>query len=159
MTVASSEPLASQPHPQPHAADAQAVNPARRYFGFALKCVVTLGTLYWVVCAVSVEQLAKIIVNADWRWLLLALSIFWMAQGVSALRYVYITRTLNCPVPYRLSIRLHFIGLWFNQVFPTGLGGDVVKVLMLKPLIGAGKAFRTTVLDRASGMIFLLASV
>ncbi len=157
MTVASSEPLAHQP--AAHAANARTTNPTRRYLGFALKSVVTLATLYWVARSVSVEQLAQSLVTADWKWLLLALGIFWMAQFISALRYVYISRTLNCPVPFRLSIRLHFIGLWFNQVFPTGLGGDVVKILMLKPLIGAGKAFRTTILDRASGMIFLLASV
>jgi uncharacterized protein (TIRG00374 family) len=131
----------------------------RRRLMMLLKIAVSAATLYFVVHSLALEDVIRIIGGVNLWWMALALVVFWLAQLVSSLRYYFITRTLRSPVSYAFSVRLHFIGLWFNQVFPTSLGGDVVKVMLLRPVIGLGPAFRTTILDRLSGFIFLLFSI
>jgi len=131
--------------------------PARLWL--LVKVVVSAGSLYVVARSLSFDELGALLRGVEIRWLALALIIFWLAQFASALRYWYVARALERPVSYNLSVRLHFIGLWFNQVFPTSLGGDLVKILLVKSHIGLNYAFRTTVLERAAGLIFLFASV
>jgi glycosyltransferase 2 family protein len=141
------------------AAVARAFARIRPYKGTALRIVVSFVTLFVVVKSVSLDKIISMMARADLKWMALALVIFWLAQLASAQRFSYIARTLGSPISFGLSARLHFIGLWFNQVFPSNVGGDVVKVLMLRPTMGLSLAFRTTILDRGSGLIFLLASI
>src|SRR5262249_22092183 len=128
-------------------------------FWLLVKIAVSAGSLYVVARSLSFAELGTLLRGVEIRWLALALMIFWLAQFASALRYWYVARALGRPVSYDLSMRLHFIGLWFNQVFPTSLGGDLVKILLVKSHIGLNYAFRTTILERAAGLIFLFASV
>jgi glycosyltransferase 2 family protein len=92
-------------------------------------------------------------------WIALALAIFLIAQVISSLRWVYVARTLGGALSLSRAVEAHFVGLWFNQVFPTSLGGDVVKVAMVKRELGLSLAIRSAILDRVSGLVFLLVSV
>lgn len=89
----------------------------------------------------------------------LALILFWIAQIASSKRCVYIAEALGGKLRLSISIRAHFVGLWFNQVLPSSLGGDVVKLGILTKPIGASLALRACILDRASGFIFLLGAL
>lgn len=124
-----------------------------------LKLVVTVATCALVASAVSLSDLFGYLAGVDWLWLVIALLVFELAQLVSALRCVYVARALGGQLPWKRSLRAHFVGLWFNQVLPTGLGGDVVKAAILKRDLGLGLAVRTTALDRVSGLVVLLLSV
>lgn len=124
-----------------------------------LRLAVSVITLFVVLRTVSFEAVMHMIYGSDLKWMGLALVIFWLAQLASAQRFFFIARALGSPVTFWFSARLHFIGLWFNQVFPSSIGGDFVKILMLRPRLGLSLAFRTTVLDRGSGLLFLLASI
>jgi uncharacterized membrane protein YbhN (UPF0104 family) len=131
----------------------------RRYLLFVAKVAISILTLGIVVREVSVERVSAAWANIDLSWLLIALVIFWIAQVFSSLRAVFIARTLGGSLSLAASLRAHFIGLWFNQVFPTSLGGDVVKGAVLSRGLGVGLAARTTILDRVSGFLFLLGSI
>ena len=130
-----------------------------RWLLLALKLAVSLGTFAIVASALSFGDLFAYVADVDWIWLGAALVIFELAQLVSALRCVYVARALGGQLPWGRSLRAHFVGLWFNQVLPTGLGGDVVKVALLKRNLGLGLAVRTTALDRVSGLVLLMVSV
>lgn len=130
-----------------------------RWLVLALKLAVSLGTFAIVASALSFGDLVANVAELDWIWLGAALVVFELAQLVSALRCVYVARALGGKLPWIRSLRAHFIGLWFNQVLPTGLGGDVVKATLLKRDLGLGLAVRATALDRVSGLVLLLMSV
>ncbi len=124
-----------------------------------LKGVVSIGSLFFVIRSVDWESLIKVLTHVQMFWIVLALLIFWGAQVVSALRCVYIARVLGGSIPLATSLRAHFIGLWFNQMLPTSLGGDVIKVAILKKSLGFSIALRSAILDRLSGFIFLLLAI
>jgi len=75
---------------------------------------------------------------------------------VSAVRFAYIARELGGQLSVHRALRVHFIGLWLNQVLPTGLGGDVVKAVLVRHELGGSIAIRSVILDRLSGLIILL---
>ena len=57
------------------------------------------------------------------------------------------------------SIRVHFAGPRFNQVLPTGSGGDFIKMAILQKTLGLSVAVRSAILDRLSGFMFLLVAL
>ena len=132
---------------------------ADRRVVLALKLAVSVGTLAIVAGAMSIGDLVAYVAGVEWIWLGAALVVFELAQLVSALRCVYVARALGGALTWGRSLRAHFVGLWFNQVLPTGLGGDVVKVALLRRDLGLGLAVRATALDRVSGLVLLMVSV
>jgi uncharacterized membrane protein YbhN (UPF0104 family) len=62
------------------------------------------------------------------------------------------------PSPGLVSlIKIVFVGLFFNQVLPTGVGGDAVRAWRLRKLgTGLGDAVRSILLDRACGYLVLV---
>jgi uncharacterized membrane protein YbhN (UPF0104 family) len=124
-----------------------------------LKGSVSLGSLTYIALIVDWATIGYTLMQAKVLWLLMAYLIFLAAQGVSSLRCVYIARTLGGNLDFSTSLRAHFVGLWFNQVLPTSLGGDVLKVFLLKRTLGLGMAVRSALLDRLSGFAFVLVAI
>jgi hypothetical protein len=94
--------------------------------------------------------------HAQYSIIIFALVVFWLAQIFSALRCVYVARVIGGTLDLSTSLRAHFVGLWFNQVMPTSLGGDVIKIALLRRPLGLSIAFQSAILDRVSGLLFLL---
>lgn len=124
-----------------------------------LKTSVSLGSLFLVVRSIDWREMGKVLLHAQFEWAALALLIFFAAQIFSSLRCVYIARALGGTINLSTSLHAHFIGLWFNQVLPTSLGGDVIKIAMLKEPLGLSIALRSAILDRLSGLMFLLLAI
>lgn len=125
----------------------------------AVKIIVSSACVAVLYHHIDLERFSQLLATMHWPWIVLALIIFWAAQCVSALRYRMIVHTLGAGLDYRTSLRAHFIGLWFNQVLPTSLGGDVVKMSLLQKHIGLGVAVRAGILDRLSGLVFVMAAI
>jgi uncharacterized membrane protein YbhN (UPF0104 family) len=124
-----------------------------------LKIGVTASCLWLLVHSVDIPQLLALLQRVQIGWVMLAVVVFWLAQLASSLRCAYIARELGGKLDFSTSLRAHFVGLWFNQVLPTSLGGDVVKMAILQQRLGLGLAVRAGVLDRVSGLIFLMMTV
>lgn len=120
------------------------------------KPLTSLAVLTILWNKIDVDDVMVSIRNAQTGPLFLALIIFLSAQVVSSQRYIFVMRALNRRIPFFLSLRVQFIGLWFSQLLPSGVGGDLVKVLMLKSHVGLSRAIRGTLLDRVSGLLFLM---
>lgn len=125
----------------------------------AIKVVVSLLSLYFVLRAADWPAVTETLGDIHPGIVLVALAVFWLAQIVSSLRFVYIAGELGGSLTLPMSLNAHFVGLWFNQVLPTGLGGDVLKVAVLRPAIGLGVAVKSALLDRFSGLFILMLAV
>lgn len=112
-----------------------------------------------LLAKIDIEESFRTIGDADFVPLATAFIIFILAQIISAQRFVYAMRTLRRFVPLNLSIKVHFIGLWFNQLLPSGVGGDIFKVILMKNHVGLSRATRGALLDRISGLVMLMLSI
>lgn len=123
------------------------------------KMLITLASIGIVAYYVDLDEVAAIISGINLVWAALALLVFWIAQIIASYRFVYIAKALGCTLQLLESIKVHFIALWFNQVLPTSIGGDIVKIGLLKNPLGFGVAVRITLLDRFSGLFILVLAI
>jgi uncharacterized protein (TIRG00374 family) len=89
---------------------------------------------------------------------LLALGVYALTQAVSALRWRLMARPLGFREPLGRYLSYYYIGMFFNLVLPTSVGGDVVRAWYLDGKSGRRlAAFVSVFADRVSGVVVLLA--
>ncbi len=76
---------------------------------------------------------------------------------VRGARWRSLIRALGHQASLRRCTDLFLMGTFFNQLLPTGFGGDVVRSLLLgREGLGSARAASTVVVDRAIGVMMLL---
>ncbi len=124
-----------------------------------VKLAVSAAILTFIASKVDLGDIGRRIMDLDPLIVAGAFAVYFAGQIASSARFVYVLATLRRRLALLSSLRVHYIGLWFNQVMPTSLGGDVAKVFYLRAQVGFSRAVRATLLDRVSGLVILLASV
>jgi glycosyltransferase 2 family protein len=109
-------------------------------------------------------QVRSAFASLDVRLWLAALGVFLLAQVASALRWQLLARPLGLSGGLGRYTAYYFIGMFFNLVLPTSVGGDVVRAWYLARQAGpappAGRriaAFLSVLADRANGLAVLIA--
>jgi uncharacterized membrane protein YbhN (UPF0104 family) len=110
------------------------------------------------------EQVRSAFATLDVRLWLAALGVYLLAQIASALRWQLLARPLGLSGGLGRYTAFYFIGMFFNLVLPTSVGGDVVRAWYLARQAGpappAGRrtaAFLSVLADRANGLAVLIA--
>jgi uncharacterized membrane protein YbhN (UPF0104 family) len=104
------------------------------------------------------HQVAEAFAHLRWGLWLLAALLYALTQVVSSLRWQWLARPLGFAEPLRRYFAFYYIGMFFNLVLPTSVGGDVVRAWYL----AAGPrrrldAFLSVFVERLSGLLVLLA--
>lgn len=126
-----------------------------------LKLVVQLAVavvaIYFVVQQIDLEAYKKQLLSVNAGWLLLSILAFNASKVLSAFRLNYFFRSLGLSLDSTYNLRLYYLGMLYNQVFPGGIGGDGYKVYLLNKLYKTPvKGLITaTLLDRVSGVVAL----
>jgi hypothetical protein len=123
--------------------------------------------------AISIALLAVLVTSADvqalWRtlqaanvWLYLAcIPISTAGMGLRALRWYVTLKAVGARVSFRRVFYLCYVGAFFNTFLPSGLGGDVIRVLEIGPGATSQQATGTILTERMAGfaVLFGLAAV
>jgi glycosyltransferase 2 family protein len=87
----------------------------------------------------------------------LALALFTAAQFASARRWQLFARKLHFEHSLRQYTAYYFIGLYFNLILPTTVGGDVMRVWYLSgPSRRKWPALASVFLERLNGLVILI---
>lgn len=117
------------------------------------KLSVTVLLLWWIA---SRYELGKIL-EADLALIGAAIGIFILSNMCGALQWKMLLGGQKILFPYGRTVKLYFIGLFFNNFLPGVLGGDVVKVYSISRAEKRGReGLAATFVDRFAGF-FLLA--
>ena len=129
----------------------------KRSLVIAFKVLVTLSLFYYVFSRYGLRNVADQLVNANAGLLALGITIFVISNFLGALQWQLLLHGQNIAFPYTRAVTLYFIGLFFNTVLPSSLGGDVVKVYSISRMERRGReGLAATFVDRFAGF-FLLA--
>lgn len=93
---------------------------------------------------------------------LIAFLMYLLSQFISSLRWYIISKSLDFPGTFLKYLKYYFVGMYFNLFLPTGVGGDLLKILYLtKEKPQKLKATYTIIMDRALGLaaMFVLGGV
>ena len=97
---------------------------------------------------------------ADMRWeyWMAAVGLLIVAQVISAWRWKLYADRLGLARPLGRLTGFYFIGMFFNLMLPTSVGGDVVRAWYLDGQSGQRlPAFASVLLDRLNGLVVLVA--
>jgi len=121
------------------------------------KILVSVGLLALFALRVDLDQFVRIVSHASLLEFGAAVATLGATIPVMALRWHAILRESRSP-GFQTLLRVQWVGLFFNQLLPTGVGGDAVRAWRCVKLgIGLGVAIRSILLDRVSGYAVLLA--
>jgi glycosyltransferase 2 family protein len=131
-------------------------SPGLRLFFALARVAVTVGLLAALAAKVDVARLGAVLAQATplpFAGAVLALA---AATLVNAFRWHAILGKAASP-GWGAALKLLWLGLFFNQVLPTGVGGDAVRAWRCRRFgIGLGTAVRSILLDRACGYSVLV---
>lgn len=130
----------------------------RRHLKTALKVLVTIGAIAYVLSKVDLDVLIGTLKSADLFWLLVALVAFNLSKILSSLRLNYYFRMLKLELSEWENLRLYYMGMFYNLFLPGGISGDGYKVYLLHKHHGTAYKglLQATLLDRISGLAALL---
>src|SRR6266849_6792315 len=122
------------------------------------RLLVSVALLIWLAWRTDWNQVGQAFLHVRLKYWLAAMGLLLLAQVASAVRWRLLARPLGFHNPLRHFIRFYFVGMFFNLLLPTSVGGDVVRAWYLDG--GSGRrlaAFLSVFVDRFSGLLVLLA--
>ncbi len=109
------------------------------------------------------RRVAEDFSHLRWGLWLAALGLYLGLQVVSSVRWRLLARPLGFRAPAGRYVAIYFVGMFFNLLLPTSVGGDVVRAWYLarhgEPTMAEGRgvaAFVSVLADRLSGLAVLL---
>jgi uncharacterized protein (TIRG00374 family) len=131
----------------------------RPKFGTLLRIGVSIVLLALLFRNVDFANVVDELLGAD-RLSLLGAALLYVVFGtfVRGNRWRTLIVSLGQAISITRAMELFLVGTFFNQMLPTGIGGDVVRALVLaRDGLGRARAFSTVLVDRALGLLPLLA--
>ena len=123
-----------------------------------LRFAVSAAILGVLAAKTDWQQVAVAIHNLRWPIAMAAFAVLLAAQIVSAVRWQWLSQPLGFDGPLRRYVSAYFVGMFFNLLLPTSVGGDAVRAVYLNAKSGRHvAAVLSVLLDRLSGLLVLLA--
>ncbi len=126
---------------------------------FALKLAVTAGLIYWFVLpGIDFDTVIDRMDRLSPGLLLIAGAlIFFQNAFVVAWRWERVVAAIDRALPPWRLLKATIITLFFNQVLPSTIGGDGMRIWFLRGMGRTiGVAIRSVVIDRLIGFLGLL---
>jgi hypothetical protein len=123
-----------------------------------LKIIVSVSLLIFIFSNLDLPAFFKAISQANPWWLLAALGMMMTGVLIRAYRWQILLDAIGVAVPLGELTSIYFIGFLFNNLLPSGLGGDAMRMLELSRHSKRGSdAVTSVVVDRFLGLSSLQA--
>ncbi len=124
---------------------------------WGVRIAVSLGIVTYILVDVDRQHLWESLTGVRVSWVALAVALYLVGQGISALKWSVLGRSVGLRGSYLEYARFYFIGMFFNFLGVSTLGGDVVRALYLGRGHRPGLALNSVLFDRVSGLAILMA--
>lgn len=122
-----------------------------------LKIIVTLVIFYYLFKHIDFNALFDLLKNSHGGWILVALIMQLTSTYLAAYRWFKISQLLVFKEKLSFYVQSYFKGTFFNQVLPSSIGGDAIRILDLtRKNYDKKDAFYGVFVDRVVGLVGLL---
>jgi glycosyltransferase 2 family protein len=130
---------------------------SRRYIVTAVKLVVSIALLAFLLSRIDTARLWANARQASIPWLAIALAVYLSTVLCSVWRWWLLLEAQDVDVAPRQLFNSYLVALFFNNLLPSNIGGDVVRISDTARL-ARSKTLATTVvlLDRVMGVMALV---
>ncbi len=125
----------------------------KRHLSLIARIAVATVAILWVLWGQDWRTLAEVFRNLSPWYFGLSLVVFAAAQVIIAVRWWLLLRAQSIHIEVLAAVRLFYLGLFYNNVMPGAVGGDLLKAWYVtkhtdRRLAGALSVF----VDRAVGL-------
>lgn len=124
-----------------------------------LKGAVSAILIWLLLRNTNTDAVVAQLFDVGWRAFVLATVLLAALALPASLRWQMVLRALGRRIRFGHGLRLVLIGLFFNQVLPSNVGGDAVRVWQIRrDGVDLRTAINSVVIDRlmALGILFLI---
>lgn len=130
---------------------------SKKILGIALKVLISGALIFYAVQQADLEKSLQKIQGVDVPLLLLGAVCFYFQLLIGGLRWQAVNKAIGVAMTFAQSIRIFFIGMFFNQALPGGTGGDAVRVyLAFKSGLQLRGALNGVMLERLGAVVALI---
>jgi len=132
-----------------------------KHIFLVLRIAVIAAVVIWAVSRIGQEQRWSSFIEYFRRMHLLvfagALGIFVLGQAIVGLRWWLLLRTQSIFINFWAALRLHFLGLFYNNFMPSSIGGDLIRAwYVAKHTDKRFEAALSVFVDRVVGLLATL---
>jgi uncharacterized protein (TIRG00374 family) len=121
------------------------------------RVVLALGLLVWLFSKVNLVQAVKTVKNFNGLFLTAAVIAYLGFVLISTWRWKILLDVQDLRFSFGELVRFYFVALLFNNILPTAIGGDVMRIVYTMKEDKRATAFSATFVDRMIGFIGLFA--
>lgn len=129
----------------------------KKWLAIGLKAGVSGGLIWYLLSGIDAASLMAQVAEADARLLAVAAGVFMVQVFIGGLRWGTVLKALETPLSYALTVRLFYIGAFFNQALPGGNGGDAARMyLSHKQGLSVRHAVNGVLIERVATVLALV---
>jgi len=98
-----------------------------RHGSLVARIIVATVAMVWVFHGQDWAKLREVFQRLSWGYFALSLAAYVVGQIVVAFRWWLLLRAQSIHIELVSAIRLYFLGLFYNNVMPSSVGGDLLK--------------------------------
>jgi uncharacterized protein (TIRG00374 family) len=122
----------------------------------SLKAVVSASLLGYLFSKVNLQEVQDTLGRASYGYLFSAAAMLLLQAVANAVRWSMVIKIISSRVRLRVALQITFIGMFFNQVLPSSIGGDAMRIWSIRhhgfPL---RTAINSVLLDRLIALVAL----
>ncbi len=122
----------------------------------AVRIFISLVCFAVVFSVVDYNDVIKLVGEINPEVIIQVLLVMLVGHVGSGLRFHFILNKLGKKITRKESLKAGFVALWFNQILPTGMGGDVVRAIMLAKSCGRARIILAAFQDRILGLMMMI---
>jgi hypothetical protein len=129
----------------------------RRWALTLLRVAVSAALVAWILRKAPLHEVGAALRHADLRLVLLALALNPLGYLASVSRWRLLIRSQGGDAHFPDLVRAFLVGVFFNNLLPSTIGGDAVRVVeTARSGVGRAQALAIVVIDRFVGLLALV---
>lgn len=129
----------------------------KKTFALTIKFIISIGLIWYLLNNIDISSAINRMLGADPFFLFIACLVISVQIVISVFRWRAVMAAINTALPFCKTLRIYLIGLFFNQVLPSSVGGDAVRIYkVFRSGLAINAAVHCVMLERIATVLGLL---